>query len=569
MWYDDTMSRSRIHLAAALLCLHALALAASAQQSQLQLSDVTKSAGIAFRHYSPLSPQRHLHLFMGSGVAWIDFDRDGWPDLYLGQGREWPEKQPADARHTNRLCRNRGDGTFDDVTLPAGLRNLRYSMGTAVGDYDNDGFPDLYVSSFGRNVFYRNNGDGTFTERAAELGIDDDHFGSSCTWADIEGDGDLDLFVVNYLQLSKDHYPLCKHTVQGVSYPAGCHPHYQKPVYDVLYRNDGNGSFSDVTARAGLKSGPARQGLGIGAADLNGDGNIDFFVANDTVYNQLWINQGGGVFVDEALLNGVAVNRFGRREASMGVAVGDVDGDGRFDLFATSYFNETNTLYRNDGPTFTDVTAEFGLRASSKQRLAFGTSLFDADNDGWLDLFVANGHVQTYLQKIGRNEPFKQLPQFFHNRDGRRFADVSMTVGAYFHKAVVGRASAVADFDRDGRPDLAVQHLGGPAALLRNTTSNAGHVLQLELVGTHGNRDGIGAVVTVTLGKRRLVRLRHGSSGYLSCDDGRLLIGIGSARRADRIDVRWPGGRKETWLRIPANRPHRLIEGTGSLKVSR
>jgi len=563
------MFRSRICLAAVSLCLNALAVSATAQQPRLHLSDVTKSAGIAFEHYSPISPQRHLHLFMGSGLAWVDFDRDGWPDLYLCQGREWPEKPRPDPRHSNRLFHNRGDGTFEDVTFDAGLKNLTYSMGTAVGDYDNDGFPDIYVSSFGGNRFYHNNGDGTFTQRAAQLGIDDDRYGTSCTWADIDGDGDLDLYVANYLRLGRDRYPLCRATFGDVSYPAGCHPRYQRPVYDALYRNDGNGSFTDVTAKSGLKSGPPRQGLGVVAADLDRDGDIDFYVANDTVENQLWINQGNGTFRDEALLSGVAVNRFGRREASMGIAVGDVTGDGRLDLFVTSYFNETNTLYRNDGEVFTDVTDEFGLGAPSKQRLAFGASLLDIDNDGHLDLFVANGHVQTHLQKIGRNEPFKELPQFFHNRDGRRFIDVSTSAGTYFQKPVVGRGSAVADFDRDGRPDLAVLHLNGPATLLRNTTPGAGHALQLELVGTRGNRDGIGAVVTVMLGKRRLVRLRLGSSSYLSCDDGRLLIGIGSARQADRIAVRWPGGQSEVWLRVPADRLHRLIEGTGSVKVSR
>ena len=244
-----------------------------------------------------------------------------------------------------------------------------------------------------------------------------------------------------------------------------------------------------------------------------------------------------------------------------------MDGDGRFDMFVTNFFGETNTLYRNDGSTYTDVTSEFGLGAPSKSRLGFGASLFDVDNDGWLDLFVANGHIHTHGAEIGRNEPFAQLAQIFRNQGGRRFDDISTQAGSYFRRKLVGRGSAVADFDRDGRADFAVMHLNGPATLLRNETRNAGNVLQLELIGTRSNRDGMGAVIEVTIGERRLLRTRTGSSSYLSCDDGRLLIGIGAKQTADQIEVHWPGGRRESWNQIFADRVHRLVEGTGTART--
>jgi hypothetical protein len=533
-----------------------------AGEQSLKFEDVSKQARVDFQHSSPLTPERHLHLFMGSGAAWLDFDRDGWPDLYLGQGKAWGndnQKSPP----SNRFLANLGDGTFRDVTINANLINLDYSMGVAVGDFDNDGFADIYVSSYGQNRLYHNNGDGSLSEIATDRGLDDSRFGSSCTWADIDGDGNLDLFVTNYLKLDQDDYPLCKHTEPGRTYYSGCHPRYQKHEYDILFRNNGDGTFTDKSEEAGLISGPARCGLGVVATDLDNDGDIDFYVANDTVHNQLWINNGTGKFTDEALLAGVAVNRIGIAEAGMGVAAGDVDGDGLPDLFVTNYFNESNTLYRNEGFSFTDVTSEYGLAAPSQMRLAFGASLFDIDNDGWLDLFVANGHIHTGHLDPGRNEPFAQLPLLFHNQNGRRFRDASSQSGDYFKRHLVGRASCVADYDRDGRLDLAVQHLNGPVTLLRNNTPSAGQVVQLELVGTKSARDSNGTVVLIKAGTFQITRAVVGSSSYLSSSDSRLVVGVGENEIADTITVRWPTGRQESWYQIPTGALQRLIEGTG------
>jgi enediyne biosynthesis protein E4 len=536
---------------------------AHADESSLRFEDVSKKAKVNFQHYSPLTPERHMHLFMGSGAAWLDYDRDGWPDLYLCQGKSWIDDDSENPPPSNRFLYNSGDGTFRNITEPAGLINFDYSMGAAVGDFDNDGFPDVYVSSYGQNRLFQNNGDGSFTEIGSALGVDDDRFGSSCTWADIDGDGNEDLYVANYLRLDKDDYPLCTHTELGRTYHSGCHPRYQKHEYDILYLNRGDGTFKDISQEAGLHSGPARCGLGVVGTDLDNDGDVDFYVANDTVHNQLWINNGNGTFTDEALLAGVAVNRIGLAEAGMGLATGDVDGDGLPDLFVTNYFSETNTLYRNEGFAFTDVTAEYGLSAPSRLRLSFGASLFDIDNDGWLDLFVANGHVHTEQPTLGRNEPFAQLAQLFHNQMGRRFGDASAQGGDYFQRRLVGRASCVADFDRDGRLDLAVQHLNGPAILLRNSTDRAGHVVQLELVGTRNARDGNNAVVTVKAGGRQISRARIGSSSYLSSSDSRLLIGIGESEVADSIEVRWLSGNRESWHSVSIGTVHQLVEGTG------
>ena len=541
--------------------------AGQGKRTSIRLRDVAQTAGIRFCHHSPLSPQRHLHLFFGSGVAWLDFDQNGRPDLFFCQGRAWFQDSvqgSPDDGHSNCLYRNLGDGTFADVTLNAGLADADYSMGTAVGDYNNDGFADLYVNNFGNNDCYRNNGDGTFTELAAGLGIDDGRYGSSCTWADIDRDGDLDLFVVNYLKIDLKNYPLCHRMKDGQEISSVCHPRYLPGEHDVLYRNEGDGTFTDITEIAGLMSEPPRQGLGITTADLDADGDLDFYVANDSVPNQLWINQGNGRFCDEGMLSGTSVNRDGQREAGMGVAIGDIEGDGRFDLFVTNYFNESNTLYRNQGELFfLDVTDELGVRAPSWTRLGLGVSLFDADGDGWLDLFVANGHVEDGLEESGRDEPFAQLPQLFQNDSGKRFWDISDAVGDYFRRQVVGRAVATADFDGDGRLDLAVLHLNGPAALLRNETQSAANVLQVELIGRQSDRDAIGAVLEVVVGNRKLLRLRKGSSGYLSCDEARLVIGIGQSPTVDRLLVHWPSGHRERWCSLPVNEPLRLVEGSG------
>ncbi len=530
------------------------------RSSPFRFRDVAHESGLDFRHDSPLTPERHLHLFMGSGLAWIDYDDDGWVDLFVCQGAEWNEKvDPNRLSSSSRLYRNLGNGSFRDVTTDARLIEQGYSMGATVGDIDNDGWPDLYVSRFGPNQLYKNQGDGTFERISPETA--DSKYGSSCTFADIDNDGDLDLYVVNYLDLST-RYPLCKREEDGRVVHVGCHPRFMKAEPDILYRNNGDGSFLDISESAGLRDQAARQGLGVVAADFDEDGDIDFYVANDSVANQLWINDGNGHFQEDALKYGVALSRGGLAEAGMGVGTADVDGDERLDLFVTNFFNETNTLYRNDGSTFTDVTAEFGLAAPSRSRLGFGTTFIDVDNDGWEDLFVANGHIHTDFP----DQPFAQLAQIFWNRGGVRFAVVSSATGDYFSSPVVGRSTAMADFDQDGRPDVAVQHLNGPLALLHNETAKVGNSLQLELIGTTSNRSAIGALVRVDVDSRCLLRTRVGGCSYLACNDGVITVGLGDQSVANRVDVYWPGGRHESWDRLSAGVLHQLREGSSQVK---
>jgi hypothetical protein len=532
--------------------------------------DATKQSGIQFRHVSPLTPERHLHLVMGSGIGWLDFDRDGWPDLYLAQGAPFGkadrEQFAARGESSDRLLRNLGQGQFDDVSDRSGLVDLDYSMGITVGDFDNDGFRDIYVSNYGVNRFHRNNGDGTFDELAASLNLDDAGFGSSCTWADLDADGSLDLFVCNYLLLDANDYKLCTFLYKGKPHGITCHPRYLPATRDIVFHNEGDGLFSDITQSSGLLQSPATQGLGVVAADLDADGDIDVYVANDSVPNDLWMNRGRGRFINEALLSGTALNREGRREAGMGVAVGDVDGDGRPDLLVTNYYGETNTLYRNEGDGFfLDITDEFGLAGPSRLQLGFGISLFDFDNDGWLDLFVANGHVHDRQKMLDRDEPFAQRPQLFRNQTGQRFNDVSRSGGPYFQRTVVGRSSAVADYDRDGRLDLAIGQLNSELVLLRNVSQQVGmKSLSIELVGVRCNRDAIGAVVEISFQKRRLTRFRTAATGYLSCDDACLTIGMGKATTLADVVVRWPGGKNETFRSLQPGQRHVLIEGNGA-----
>lgn len=554
-------------LPARLLLLSCLTVAAAAQESPrstIRFEDVAAEVGVRFMHVSPFTDERHLHLTMGSGVAWLDFDRDGWPDLYLGQGRGWagPDREPDDGRPFDRMFQNRAE-TFRDVTTACGIVEAEYTMGLAVGDYDHDGFPDLYVTNFGPNRLFHNNGDGTFREVTAESGTGDAGYGSSCTWTDIDGDGVLDLYVVNYLEIDRRDYTLCSQTYRGRVVKIHCPPRKYPWQQDVLYRGLGDGRFANATRDAGIDPGGRQPGLGVVTGDFDDDGDLDLYVANDTTANLLWTNDGRGRFVDTGLVSGTALNRFGEPEAGMGVAAGDVDGDGRIDLFVTNYYAETNTLYRHEGGgLFFDATDELGLGAPSRTRLGFGTLLADFDNDGRLDVFIANGHLNDRLEEIGQDVPFRQRAQLMWN-SGRRFEDVSSTSGGYFLRELLGRGCAAADFDRDGRLDVAVQHLNGEAALLRNNSAAAGRALSLELIGTRGSRDAIGARVELELPAAQLVRQRDGGTSYLSCSEGRLVIGIGDEPRATVVRVRWPGGGVETWRDVPAETTVWLVEGEG------
>ncbi len=535
----------------------------------LRFVDVAAKAGLHFSHRSPPTEQRHIHLFMGSGVGWLDFDRNGWPDLYCCQGAAYQLNSPKGPPPADALFANQNGGAFTDVARPANVAGAGYSMGVAAADYNNDGFLDLCVSGYGENHLLRNNGDGSFTHVALPRGRRPGRLSAGCAWGDIDQDGNLDLFITNYAQLGPDDYPTCEYTASsGVTIPISCHPSLLEALPDLLYRNTGSGDFEDISAQAGITSGAARSGLGVVAIDLDADHDIDFYVANDTTSNHLWENQGDGKFIERAADSGASRNRFGANEAGMGLVAGDFTGNGRLDLFVTNYLGESNTLYRNEGSLlFTDITDEMGLGAPSRSRLGFGTSLADFDNDGWPDVLVVNGHVQDRLHEVRLGEPFAQLPLLFHNNQGVRFQDVSAAAGDYFRTPRVARGAAVADFDGDHDLDVAINNLNGPGALLKNTLKNQQHWLQIELIGVSSNRSGVGAVLHLDLGDRSIVRCVQAGTGYLSCDDTTLLIGLGSAAGVRRLTVVWPGGRREVWDSLSVNRLWRLREGGGETET--
>ncbi len=537
----------------------------SSQTAVFRFEEVAERVGLRFVHHSPLTPERHAHLVYGSGIGWLDFDRDGWPDLYCCQGATYrpgrlqrestSPTDPADVLFLNR------NGSFVDVTAAARISEPGYSMGIAAADYDNDGFPDLCISGYEEIVLYHNQGDGTFSKRVLPQGSRPGRFSASCGWVDADRDGNLDLYVTNYAQLGPENYPLCEHVEGGKRMYVVALPRLLQALPDSLYRNLGDGHFADVSSTSGITSVTPQCGLGVVAADLDGDGDTDLYVSNDMGPNFVWENQGNGTFVDRGLEAGAAMNRNGACEAGMSVEAADFDGDGQFDLFVTNFFHETNTFYRNEGNLlFSDVTQEIGLGAPSKLRLGFGTCAVDFDQDSFLDLFVANGHVHDRLPEIGRDEPFAQLPLLFHNERGARFREVSAGAGGYFAEPHVGRGAAAADFDRDGDVDVAISHLNGPAALLRNDTVPGGAWLQLELIGRTSNRSGVDAVVTVDLGGQRLVRTRQAGSGYCSCGEERLTIGLGEVTRVPKLAVRWPSGVQQTMTDLPVNTVLRLVE---------
>jgi hypothetical protein len=522
--------------------------------------DVTAAAGIDFVHFDSATPMHYIQETIGSGIAWIDYDNDGLLDLFCVQ--DGPVLPGAGNRllPTSKLYRNNGDGTFTDVTQKAGLARAGYGMGVAVGDFDNDGFDDLVVTYLGGIVLYRNNGNGTFTDVTARAGLSNPHWGTSCAWGDVDGDGFLDLYVCNYVEVDLDRYPTCK-TTKGQRYvcPPVAFPH----VAHKLFRNNGNGTFTDVSVSAGIASAPPAPGLGVVMADLDGDGRLDIYAANDLKPQYLFHNQGGGRFVEKALLSGCALGPMGQSVAGMGVDAADIDGSGWPSLLVTNFHNEGSILYRNRGKlSFHDWGPQAGLAFPSIDRLGFGCVFFDADLDGKLDVAVANGHIARNAQEV-YNAPFAQKAQLFLG-DGRgHFRDVSERVGAYFGDKRVGRGLAWADFDNDGKPDLAFSHCGGPVVLLHNRTRADNGWLGLQLVGDgkRSNRNAIGARVEVLCDGVKQVRFINGGGSYLSASDRRVLVGLGTVNRAQRVTVRWPSGREQVFTDVHGRRWWRLSEG--------
>ena len=539
--------------------------------------DRAAAAGLDFVHFNGMSGSFYQPEMMGPGAGLFDYDNDGDLDVYLAQGEllgsgtplvPLPEGQPPGDRLYRNDLEVRPDGTrtlrFTDVTEESGVPAGGYGMGVAAGDYDNDGWVDLYLTRFGRNRMLRNRGDGTFADVSAATGADEPSWGVPASFFDFDRDGWLDLFVGNYLNYTLDTHTQCYNRAGPPDY---CPPEVSPPAPSRLYRNRGDGAFADVTAAAGLarEFGPA---LGAAAADYDGDGRIDLFVANDQQENQLWINQGGGRFRNLALPRGVALGAAGDAKADMGVDAGDFDNDGDEDLFITELTGQGSTLYVNDGAgLFEDLSAAYGIRAASLPYTGFGAGWIDVDNDGWLDVVAVNGSVTQRLESLGPENPFPldQRNQVFRNLAGERFEDVTGRAGAPFARSAVSRGAAFGDVDNDGDTDVLVANAAGRAELLINQVGQRRGWLGLRLVGAAAPRDAVGARVAVTGSDGFTRRRRARADGsYASAHDPRVLIGLGDeAAETLAVRVTWPDGRTETWPAAPVGRYSTLVQGEG------
>ena len=523
--------------------------------------DVSRAAGVVFTHVNGASPDKHFAEIMGSGGLFFDFDNDGWIDVFLVDGGSKADPRVArTARH--RLFHNRRNGSFADVTATSGIQHLAYGMGACAGDYDNDGLIDLYITNEGPNVLYRNAGNGVFADVTARAGVASPLWSTSCAFADVDRDGRLDLFVTNYVELGDERNRFCGNT-RPVTLRAYCHPLNFGPSPNVLYRNAGDGTFTDISARAGIA--PHRgNGLGVAIADYDDDLWPDVFVANDGLPNFLFHNDGQGRFTERALVAGVSVAADGKARAGMGTAFGDVDGDGRPDLVVTNHETEMHSLFTNDGTGgFVDTTVASGVGRATLQYVGFGVVLADVDNDADLDLAIVNGHVIDNIAMFRSGAKHAQPRLLLENTGAGRFRNVGPLSGPGFAEDAVGRALAAGDIDNDGDLDLLVTNNGGPAALLRNTGGNRGHALLLRLVGTDSNRDAIGARLRLTAGARTQVREVTSGASYLGQSDLRVHVGLGAAAVVDRLEIRWPSGRTEQLEKVEANQAITVREGAG------
>lgn len=548
---------------------------AASRTSRIHFEDRAAAANLHFQFYNgaelgELGPR--MFEFTGGGVAVLDFDGDGWPDVYFAQGRkQFAVPTPSidvaeqlnsefDAAKSDRIFRNRGDLTFEDVTELAGLRETSFSQGVTIGDFDNDGFPDLLVANIGLNRLFHNKGDGTFEDVSIPAGICGNSWTTSCVMADLNGDSLPDIYAVNYLEGSDLFDRVCK---IGSGKSHSCLPQQFQAAEDQLLINMGNGRFADVTAVSGIVA-PDGKGLGVVVADFVGDGRLSLFVANDTTANFFFRlmnspNDKSPRFQEDALIRGLAFGGEGRAQASMGIACGDTDGNGLVDLFVTNFYDEWNTLYRQQaGGWFVDATRQSRLSEPSYKMLGFGTQFLDADLDGNLDLAVSNGHVDDYSE---RGVPYQMRPQFLQNESGGRFRELTAKdLGPYFSRPCLGRALATLDANRDGRPDIIVTHLDKPAALLVNMTQSAGNSLRLSLHAVTTARDAIGTTVTATIAGGKIVRQLTAGDGYLASNERKLVIGVGDADFVEVLDIRWPSGVTTTFYDVPSNHDITVIE---------
>ena len=526
----------------------------------IRFLDVAPEAGLDFRHHSGSPEKKYILETIGGGVAWIDYDRDGWPDLYLVNGGKWDELLAGTRSVYNALYRNNGDGTFTDVTAGSGLTSPHWGMGAAVGDVDNDGWPDLYLCNFGPNSLYRNNGDGTFSDITAASGVGNPRWSSSAAFSDYDGDGWIDLYVANYVAFDphSPRPPECGY--RGIT--VHCGPMEMAAAPDTLYRNRGDGTFAEVTGEAGVAPPPA-YGLGAVWGDYDNDGDPDLYVANDSMANFLFQNRESGRFIEVAALGGVAYNQDGREQAGMGVTFGDYDRDGFLDLYVTNFSDDYHTLYRNRrGRLFRDVTYAAEVAFPSWQFLGWGAHFADLDNDGWLDLFVSNGHIYPQVDGYETGTRFAQRKLVFQNQGNGKFRETAGEWGEDLSRTWSSRGAAFADFDNDGDLDVAVNNLDARPSLFRNEgAANTGHWLNLALEGGPSNRSAIGARVILQTESWSQLQEVQGGSSYQATNDFRLHFGLRKLTEAKQLIVRWRSGTVQKFEGVAADRHYRLKEG--------
>jgi enediyne biosynthesis protein E4 len=527
----------------------------------IQFVDVTAQAGISFKHNSGAFGEKYLPETMGSGACFVDYDNDGWQDVLLVNSADWPDHKTH--KSYAALYRNNQDGTFTDVTREAGLTIEMYGMGCAVGDYDNDGFDDIYITAVGGNHLFHNNGKGGFTDVTQRSGVSDPGFSTSAIWFDYDNDGKLDLFVLHYVAWSQEKDLYCSLDGKKKSY---CTPDAYKGESATLYHNLGNGRFEDVTKRAGLYD-PSSKSLGVAILDYDNDGWMDLFVSNDTQRNKLYHNNHDGTFTESGELVGVAYGESGGTRAGMGTDAGDYDHSGRQSLVVGNFTNEGLTLYRDDGTgLFSDQSLASGVNEPSINVLTFGSFFFDYNLDGLLDIFALDGHVADDISALRPTLKYAEPPLLFRNEGKGKFADVTSRTGTALQKAVVGRGAAYADIDNDGDLDLLLMTNNGPARLLRNENGNQNDMLRVKVVGTRSNRDGIGTKITMTSNKggRQFAIVKSGSS-YLSQSELPITFGLGKPdeTRIISLELVWPSGKKESVANLKPSQFVTIEEGKG------
>ena len=516
--------------------------------------------GITWRHVNGRSPDYYLPETTGAGCAFLDYDHDGWMDIYLVNSGKCDFFSP-DPPLRNALYKNNRDGTFTDVTEKAGVAGGGYGMGVAVGDYNADGFPDLYVTQYGRSILYRNNGDGTFTDVTEKAGVAAPGWASSAVWFDYDNDGKLDLFVCRFVEFDKTKNKFCGNEKTKERYY--CIPRVYPPARSWLFHNNGDGTFADVSLESGIGKALGKA-WGVVATDVNNDGWLDLFVANDTVQNFLFLNKHGR-FEDIGLQSGVAFSQDGRERSGMGVDSADFDQDGWQDLFVTNVDQEMYSIYKNNHDlTFEDLAGPMGLGRTTRLMSGWGLKFFDYDNDGNLDLFIANGHPDDRIAEHSANVQYKEPLLLFHN-NGKTLVNVSAGAGPAFDRDFAARGLAIGDITNTGALDVLISMNGEPPVLLKNRAAAGNHWLGVKLIGKKSNPDAIGAKITWTAGTLKRTQLKVGGGSYLSSHDPRMVLGLGTSTRVDRLDVQWPlpGGKIETFKDLSADRYVTIVEGEG------